>query len=190
MSPLSGGRRRRFAVDIRPRQQAHSLREGQAALSREALHRLEFIERRLQPFMIDLDPFAAQQRKAIGRRQEVLLFPRQTAPRRRGSRRGENRGDIERRPLTGHSSPPSPRRWDGSDGSCARSPAYAQQFRPAPTFRRLLGTALLFWRPSERMENFSCVDDLLQPSTVFAGLAHRLQEFQEFFPVACVGVFA
>ena len=59
MPPLRGGRwTGGIAADIGAGQQAHRLRKGHALLARHALDRLEFIERRPQPLMIDLDPFA------------------------------------------------------------------------------------------------------------------------------------
>ena len=59
MPPLAGGRRRRgSAANVGVGQQTHRLREGHALLARHALDRLEFVERRLQPLVVHLDPFA------------------------------------------------------------------------------------------------------------------------------------
>ncbi len=60
----------------RAREQPHSLAEAQALGFGAGLHRLELRQRLLQPLAVDLHPFAAHQRQAIGALQDLadLLF--------------------------------------------------------------------------------------------------------------------
>ena len=61
-------------ADLGASQQPHCLAERDALLASHALDRVEPFERRLEPLVVDLDPFAPQHREPVGRGDEALDF--------------------------------------------------------------------------------------------------------------------
>ena len=72
------------AADLGACQEPHRPAEGDAFLAGEPLDRVEPFERRLEPLVIDLDPFAPQHREPVGRGDQELDSPRPSESRRRG----------------------------------------------------------------------------------------------------------
>ena len=144
------------------------------------------IEGRLQALAVDLDPFAPQQREALGRPQQLFGFLGGEGL----AVEANAQVEVEQRGDAGH------RRGCGAD---RRLHAWTARTIHAPARRHahdepgLLHRLDVFeeahgvlGRPTQGMEDLAGVDDLLQPIEAIRGTADRLEQVEQFFLFAGV----
>ena len=184
--PFDVGRRAARAAQIGAGEKPHRLCEGKALLPRKALHRLELVERRLQTLAVDLDPFSPQQREALGRPQQIFDFlcGEGLAVEAHAQVEIEQRGDAGHRRGCG-----ADRRLDARTARTIHAPARRHPHDQPGLLHRLdvfEEAHGVLGRPTQGMEDFAGVDDLLQPVEAIRRAADRLEQAEQFRLVAGV----
>jgi hypothetical protein len=186
--PLGGGSfPRRILGNPGAGEQAHRLGEAQPVLRRQRLGVAELGQRLFEPFAVELDPAAAQQRQAVGAGEQGadLRLGERLAVQRDGDREIQQSGE----PQLG--------RRVAADG---RRHARARRAAGVPAGRHAQDDAGGFQigggaeqaggvggTPAQRVVDPAALDQLAQPGAALGGALHRQQQRQQLVAVAGVG---
>ena len=171
------------------REQPHGLTERQSVSRRTALDRLELSQRPVEPFMIDLDPLAADEGEAVGLREQALDL----RWRQRLTIEGHLHAEVEQRVQ------PELRRRLAADHCLhlrTRRPVHAPVLRHphdhsgAFKHRNILQKLHRLLRaPAQRMEDFAGINHRLQPAALLSRALNRHQQRQQTLAAFGAGVF-